>query len=79
MHISCLFLDQIFKKFQKWNHLHKDMHVYMAFDIYCHYAFLISQMFDDNEVLKKAFAFGETHLNNMIKWKVLSNHPDTFG
>lgn len=28
------------------------MHVYMAFDIYCQIAFLISQMFDDNEVLK---------------------------
>ena len=53
MHICCLFPEDQFKKnFKKWNHLHKDMHDYMAFDIYCQIAFLISQMFDDNEVLK---------------------------
>lgn len=53
MYSSCLFPEDLFKIFfKKWNHLHKDMHVYKAFDIYCQIAFLISQMFDDNEVLR---------------------------
>lgn len=59
------------KNFKKWNHLHKDMHVYMAFDIYHQIAFLVSQMFDDNEALRDHRQFhGETHLNNTIKWKI---------